>query len=57
MLGKVGFQSLGEFTPGQQDAPAAAFALKPDIRAQARDVPFVGAARVLFSEAEMIVKA
>jgi len=56
VLGKVGFQSLGEFTPGQQDAPAAAFALKPDIRAQTRDVPFVGAARVLFSEAKMVVE-
>ena len=57
MLGQVGFQSLGKLTPRQQDAPPAAFAFEPDIRAETRDGPFVGAARMLFSETEMIVQA
>ncbi len=57
MLGKVGFESLGKLAPRQQDAPSAAFALEPDIRAEPYDGPFIGAARVLFSEAEMVVEA
>ena len=56
MLGKVGFESLGKLAPRQQDAPPAAFAFKTDIRAKTYDGPFVGATRMLFSEAEMIVE-
>ena len=56
MLGEVGFESLGKFTPRQQDAPPAAFAFESDVRAKAYDGPFVGPARVLFSQAEMIVE-
>lgn len=56
MLGKVGLESLCKFTPRQEDAPPAAFAFESDIRAQACDGPFVGTARMLFSEAEMIVE-
>ena len=56
MLGKVGFESLGQLTPRQQNAPPAAFAFQPDIRAETCDGPFIGAARVLLSEAEMIVE-
>ena len=56
MLGKVGFQSLGKFTPCQQDAPPAAFAFESDIRAKTNDAPFVGTAWMSFSEAEMIVE-
>jgi hypothetical protein len=56
MLGKVGFESLGKFAPRQQDAPCAAFAFQPDIRAKTYDGPFVGTAWMLFAEAEMIVE-
>jgi hypothetical protein len=56
VLGKVGFESLGKFAPRQEDAPSAAFAFQSDIRAKPRDGPFVGAARMLFSEAEMIIE-
>lgn len=56
MFCKVGFESLGKFTPREQDAPPAAFALQPDIRAKSRDGPFIGAARMLFSEAKVIVE-
>ena len=56
MLGQVGFKSLCKFTPGQQDAPPAAFAFETDIRAEPGDGPFVGATRMLFSEAKMIVE-
>ncbi len=57
MLCQVGFESLGKFTPRKHNPPAAAFAFESDIRAQARDGPLVGAAGMLFSEAEMIVEA
>ena len=56
MLCKVRFQSLCQLTPCQHDTPAAAFAFQPDIRAETCDGPFVGAARVLLSKAEMIVE-
>ena len=56
MLGQVGFESLGKFTPCQQDAPPTASTFESDIRAKACDGPLVGTARVLFSEAEMIVE-
>lgn len=56
MLGKIGFESLCQLAPGQQDAPAASFALEPNIRTQTCDGPLVRTARMLFSEAEMIVK-
>ena len=56
MLGQVGFESFCEFTPRQQDAPSAAIAFESDIRAETGDGPLVGTARVLFSEAEMIVE-
>ena len=56
MLGQVGFESLGEFTPRQKDAPPAALTFDTDIRAEADDGPFVGAARMLFAKAKMIVE-
>jgi hypothetical protein len=57
MLGKIGFESLGQLAPRQQNAPPAAFAFQPDIRAKANNGPFVGTAWMLLSEAEMIVEA
>ena len=56
MLGEVRFEPFGQFAPCQQDAPSAASAFEADIRAQACDSPFVGAARMLFSEAQVIVE-
>jgi hypothetical protein len=56
MLGQVGFESLGEFTPGQKNAPPTAFTFEADIRAETSDSPFVGAARMLFTQAEMVVE-
>jgi hypothetical protein len=57
VLCQIGFESLGKLTPCEQDTPSTAFTFEPDIRAKPRDGPFVGAARMLFSEAEMIVEA
>ena len=56
MLGKVDLESPGKLAPCQQDAPPTAFAFQTDIRAKTCDGPFIGAARMLFSEAEMIVE-
>ena len=56
MLCKVRLESFCQFTPGQQDAPATASAFKPNIRAETCDGPFVGATRMLFSEAEKIIE-
>jgi hypothetical protein len=56
VLSQVGFESLGKFTPRQQDPPPAASAFQSDIRAKPRDSPLIGTTRMLFSEAEMIVE-
>jgi hypothetical protein len=56
VLGKVGFESLGKLTPRKQNASPAAFAFESDVRAETCHGPFIGAARVLFSEAEMVVE-
>ena len=56
MLRQVGFESLGKFTPREHDSPSAAFALETDVRTQTRNGPLVGAARMLLSQAEMVVE-
>jgi len=57
VFGKVGFESLCKFTPREHHAPPAALAFEADIRAETCDGPLIRTARVLFSEAEMIVYA
>jgi hypothetical protein len=57
VLCQVGFESLGKFTPRQEDAPATALAFESDIRAKTCDDPLIGATRVLLSQAKMIMKA
>lgn len=56
MLRQVGFESLGKFTPREHDSPSAAFAFEADIRTKTRDAPLVGAARMLLSQAEMVIE-
>lgn len=53
---QVGFQALGKFTAGEQNAPSASFAFEADIGAKAGNGPFIGAARVLFAETQVVVK-
>ena len=57
MFGEVGFESLCEFAACEHDAPPTAFAFQPNVRAETRHRPFVGAAWMLFAEAKMIVEA
>lgn len=57
MFRQVGFESLCQFAPREQDAPTTAFAFQADVRAEACDCPFVGAAGVLFAQAQVIVEA
>lgn len=33
VLGEIGFEPFGEFAAGEHDAPSAAFAFQPNIRA------------------------
>jgi hypothetical protein len=56
VLGEIGFESLCKFASGQHDAASAAFTFQPNVRAQTRDDPFVGAAGMLFSKTEVIVQ-
>jgi hypothetical protein len=56
VFGKVGFEPFGKFTAGKHDAASAAFTCKSDIRAEPDDGPFVGAAGMLFAEAQVIVE-
>ena len=57
MVGEIHFEAAVQFSTGEHDSPTAAFALQSDIRAEARDRPFVGAARVLLAELEAVVEA
>jgi len=57
VLGEIDLESLREFPPREHDPPPAAFAFEPDIRAETRDRPFVGAARVRFAQPQVIVEA
>jgi hypothetical protein len=57
VYGEIGLEPLCEFASGEHDTPSAAFAFQPNIRAQTRDGPFVGTARMLFAETQMIVEA
>ena len=56
MIRQVGFEPPGKFTPGEHNASSAAFAFEANIRAQTGDGPFIGAAWMLFPEAEMVVE-
>ena len=56
MFGEVRFEPFGKFTAGKHDAASTAFAFETDIRAEAYDGPFVGTARMLFAEAQVIVE-
>jgi len=55
--GEIGFESFGQLAAGKHDAPSASFTFKPDIRAETRDSPFIGTARMLFAESQVIVEA
>ena len=56
LLCQVGFESLCQLAPRQQDAPPAASTFQPNVRAKTRHGPFVGAARMLFAQAKVIVE-
>lgn len=57
MFGEVGFESLGKLPPRQHDAPPTALTFQPDICTETRDYPFIGTARVLFAQSQMVVEA
>ena len=56
VFGEIGFEPFGEFAPGKHNMAPTTFAFEPDIRAEASDGPFVGAARMLFAKAQVIVE-
>ena len=57
MFSEVDFESLCKFAPRQHHAPSAAFAFQPNIRAETRDRPLIGATWMLFAEAQVVVEA
>ncbi len=57
MFCQIRFESLREFAPREHDASPAAFAFKPDIRAETSDSPLVGSTRMLFAESQVVVEA
>ena len=56
VFGENGFEPFRQFAPREHDAPSATCAFQPNIRAQARDNPFIGAAGMLFAQAQVIVE-
>jgi len=57
MFGEVDFKSLCKFAPREHDAPSAAFAFQPNIRAETRHSPLVRATGMLFAESQVVVEA
>jgi hypothetical protein len=56
VLGKIGFESLGELAAGEHDASSTSPAFQPNICAQPDHGPFIGAAGVLFAQAQVVVQ-
>jgi hypothetical protein len=56
VFSKVGFESFGKFTAGKHNAASTAFTFESDIRPEAYDGPFVGATRMLFAKAQVVVE-
>lgn len=57
MFRQIGFEALGEFAPREHDAPSAALAFKPNVRAKTCDRPFIRTAWMLFAKSQVVVKA
>lgn len=56
MDGKIYFQPSGKLASRKHDAMLAKLTFKPNIRAEADNNPFVGAAWMGFSQSQVIVK-
>ena len=56
VLGEIRFETLRQFTPGQQYMPSATPAFESYIRAQTDNRPFIRAAWMLFAQTQVIVK-
>ena len=56
MFGEIGLESLRKFASREHDTPSTAFAFEPDVRTEARDGPFKGAAWMLFPESQVVVQ-
>ena len=56
VFGKIGLQSFGKFPAGKHDAPSTALTFESDVRTEARDRPFIGAAGMLFAQAQVVVE-
>jgi hypothetical protein len=56
VFSQIGFESFGKFTPRKHNTPCTAFTFETNIRAKSNHGPFVGAAGMLFAEAQVIVE-
>ena len=56
MRSEIGFKPFGKFAPRKHNTPPTAFTFESNIRAKTCDGPFVGAAGMLFAEAQVIVE-
>ena len=54
---QIGFESLGEFAPGEHDSSSTPLTFKPNIRAKTSHRPLIGTTRMLFAEAQVVVEA
>jgi hypothetical protein len=55
-FGEIGLEPLGEFTTSEHHTPTASSTLEADVCAETRYGPFVGAARMLFAESQVVVE-
>jgi hypothetical protein len=54
---EICFEPLCKFASGEHDTPPAAFTFQSNIRAKTRNGPFIGTARVLFAQTQVIIEA
>jgi hypothetical protein len=57
MFGEIGFHPFCEFAAGKHDAVFAAITFQTNIRTEADNRPFKGAAWMLFPQSQMVVEA
>lgn len=56
MLGEISLEAFGKFAAGKHDASSTASAFEANVRAEACDGPFVGAAGMLLAKPQVIVE-
>lgn len=56
MWSEIGFESLCKFASGQHDVSSTTLAFQPNVCTETDHCPFIGTARVLFAQAQVVIE-